>query len=438
MAEAPQNVSVLQGQAFGGGLPGGIAGALTGALMGGVPEAATAYQNVTGAIQKEQTHQADLMARYADLELKSRDLQQRDMEIQVLQAEQDGKVADARLATERAKNAFSKLPQFINMDNDKITLDSIMAQRQVNQQGRQVVAQHADVVDDEQSHAQAYQQIKTIADEAGIPMEQFAPGLTEEWRGKETIDAYIANKWVATASQQTLETERAENLKYKRITERDAIQHEQIKDRASQKLIHDLILQQRDAELRLQLKRLEDLGTNIKRSDLSDSTVKELNVSLATQMLSLSNYYSSKSKRQELAGIMEKAANEIEKEVDLGYIAYKDGKLPRPLTQAEATERKFKELWSMTDLDGKVHRSVTAKFKREREDWVNAWVKGASVDQSIDPATGKPVSEVFLEKYPTRQQQLQKGLSMWNNPTVDREGTGVQKIKAPTVTAQGF
>lgn len=410
MAEAPRNTSVLQGQAFGGGAIGGLAAGITGGLIGGFPEAAAAYKNVTGAVQQEQRHQADLMAKYADLELKSRDLQQRDMEISVLQEQQDGKIAQARSFSQRAVADLGNIDTFINIDKNKAVAQAIDAQRSIDDSARSVIAQAADTVFDEISHQKVYGEFERIADQAGSTVENLFPGMTREWQGKKTRDAYRAAKSISAASQQVRETERLENFKHDKEVEVREFMKEADLEKQYRGFIYDSLLQQQQASIRAELAALQEKPKDkLSKSDLESIKPAQVAGMIELQLSSISKYYTSninnKDFDEELAGIASEAATIVSNKIDQGRIAYNEGIISRPITQGEAILAAVDELVSRMGTDGKVYPENSAKLQKMKQDFIKAFIH-QSEQHPIDGAE-------FKQKSP--EEKARWALLAWSN-----------------------
>lgn len=409
MAEAPQNVSILRGEAFGGGVAGGIAGTLTGALIGGVPEAAAAYQNVTGAVQREQTHQADLMAKYADLQLKSMEIQQGEMQIEQLKTAQAGNVAQARLFSERAVANLGNVEAFKTADRNQAVLGAVQSSMQLDDQSRQAVAQFADVVNDPQTHAQAYQQLKGIADTAGIPVEQLAPGITEEYQGTNSLNAWMAAKDIAASTQKIRESERINANEHKLNMEMNQVRSEQGLEKQYRGFIYDMLLQQQNMQMRLELEKLNTKPPKSwNRSMLESIRPDDVSKLIREQIGVLSDQYDVLDPDEELIGIASQAATEVSGIIDQGWIAHDQNPEVVPITQAQAITMVMEKLVGRMGIDGKIYEEQNPKLKRQRENWIQSYI---SIKEKED--------QTFASL--TLSEQEAFGEAAWTDPAVRRD-----------------
>lgn len=412
MATVPKTPSLLQGEAFGGGAAGGIAGVLTGALIGGSPEAAQAYSNITGAVRTEQTHQADLMKRYGDLQLQSMQIQQGEMQIEQLQQAQDGHVAQAKTFSQRAVANLNNIEALKKTDKNQAVSAAVQSAMMLDDRSRQSVAQFADVVNDEQTHAQAYQQLQQIADNAGVPIKELAPGLTENYQGKQSINAWMTAKDVVASTQQVRETERLENSKHRINMDMQQFIQEAGLEKQYRGFIYDMLLQQQNMQMRIDIEKIKNQGpAEIKRSDLESISPAQVATSISMQIASVSDRYSFDPEGdfdEELAGVSNEAATMVSDKIDKSWVAFKNGLLPRPMTQGEAIQATVIELTERMGTDGKIYEPQNKKLKTMKEDWVSSWI-----------ADGIKKDEEFANLSP--QEQKSYALDAWKDPSVRRD-----------------
>lgn len=375
MAETPrerqtQRQSLLQG--------GGLGAILTGAVIGYSPAAAKGYGTVSGFRQQEDAAQVDLMNRYADLDLKARDLQRQDMEIEVLQAEQDGRVASAKTMTERAIAVFDNIEQLKGTDKNKMVLDAVNAQRAVDDSSRQAIAQMADAVNDQQSHVQAVQRMEQIADQAGIPFETMFPGMTREWRGKETVAAYQANKNIATSTQEVQQTERLENQKFKMTTERDQFLTDADFEKQYRGFIYDSLLQQQRLQMQLEMQKLKNVGPGpIKKSQLESIKPEAVAKLIREQISTISDEFDifELGESEEFVALGAEAATRVSGIVDEGILRHNQNPTIPPITQAQAMGMVIEEfVGQRIGVDGKFYAPNSPELRAQKEDWMRAFI----------------------------------------------------------------
>lgn len=365
---------------------GGLGAILTGAVIGYSPAAAQGYGAVSGFRQQEDAAQVDLMSRYADLDLKARELQRQDMEIEVLQAEQDGRVANAKTMTERAIAVFDNIEQLKGTDKNKMVLDAVNAQKAVDDSSRQAIAQMADTVNDQQSHTQAVQRMEQIADQAGIPFETMFPGMTREWRGKETVAAYQANKNIATSTQEVQQTERLENQKFKMTTERDQFLTDVDFEKQYRGFIYDSLLQQQRLQMQLEMQKLKNIGPGpIKKSQLESIKPDDVAKLIREQITTISDEFNifELGESEEFVALGAEAATRVSGIVDEGILRHNQNPQIPPITQAQAIGMVIEEfVGQRIGVDGKIYAPNSRELLNQKEDWMRAFISIHSQNES--------------------------------------------------------
>lgn len=382
---------------------------------------------------------ADTELKYADLQMKFQDIAKRDMEIEVLQQEQDGKLAEAQISSERATSLFSELGNMKRHDAFKVQADMTQQYNNLQDQQRLMIGRWADVVNDKQSHDQAFGSVAKSLQDMGLDMTPQDFGIYPEWDGEATKGAWKIAQKLATSSQKTMEAERLNIQKFGQMMERVELLHEQDLQKQTRQFIWDSLRDDARFQKDIELGRLKAAkGTVLPRAQVGELTPTQLTQSVGSNIESIYQLadisYEPGDKEageaSEIGLMASKLTKEIRKRSDEAYFRYvnSNGAIPYP-GQAAIEEDVMTEFVGTIGRDGRIFwdQPNSKILEKQKFQWQQevAYSPGfrATVDRhNLSPGEGTALLELMWQ-----DPQDRWGEKEWTSESAMELPVGVQE-----------
>lgn len=302
---------------------------------------------------------ANTAIKYAELQQKFQDIAQKDMELDVTRTEQQGKLANAEIFSQRNINMLRNVEKLTKADSINANNAVLAAQLQLDDNVRDRIASLAETVEDPQSHTRAVNEVAQLVEPLGLTIENF--GLTREWEGpEETTNSWIFNKNAALASREIMGSERLKTYEHRLEMEKAAKLNEYDFEGETRRMAFTAWQNDLDRQVQLETARSRIASSSklpIKRSDIDTMTSKEIQDTssfMVSKILRSENWFTGGDDEdvQRVASQIALNANERVDQSILKFNTTGQGKVVGP---AEAVKIELSSLLDRTDNSGKVY-----------------------------------------------------------------------------------
>jgi hypothetical protein len=373
------------------------------------------------AAQTQSTY-ADINSKYADFFSKLQDIQTRDMEIDVLEAEQAGKLANARISSERNIALSTQLDNMKRGDAVKVQSDTVQAMSALQTNELQSMIPLSESVLDPKSHASAYTQAEQFLSVSGKKPEDI--GITKQYQGKKTIDAWTKVRNSAISTQELLSAEKMENLKHRNIQDRDAVLQKYDLRRDFHKFAFENYLQEQRLTANKEIARVKaiaDSGMTLKKSDYNTVNQQEATKTIVPQLYNsiailrdeYENFEDLDAKdKTEIVGFASELVTEAMAEHDRQWVEYtrSNGTIAPPEPIDALIAKGVESFPGRVGEDGEIYKPNDKELLAQKQSW-------------LQKAKNNPKAKAMYAKYPEEvvNDWLERG---WSNPVAREQYIG--------------
>lgn len=332
---------------------------------------------------------ADTNNKVADFQAKMQDIMTRDMEIDVLQQEQQGKLANAKMYSERNVSIMSEMDNMKQSDALKVQAETV--QNMSNLQDAELLSMVplASGVNDPKSHFRAYDKTAEFLKPSGKTPEDI--GITREYQGQATIRQWERTKNSALSTRELLSTERLNNEEYKRVLERDAKSNEYQLDRDATQFLYQNYLQDQRLKAQLDVAKIRAKAASatdpLKRTDADTLSTPEIVKETAPRIadaigLISGDFVDMTSEDSDALPIKAKIVSEASKiatmsqaEADDQWKAYLSNPSAENIPESIHTiiDRNMSGLVRRTGTDGTIYESEeNSELKADKQRWIQS------------------------------------------------------------------